>query len=344
MPVTHQHPNVDWAREAPRFRELALAQLAKVGLDDVESRIRFETMVTPADWDQQHQIHLGATFNLAHNLSQMLHLRPRNRFEDLESVYLVGGGTHPGSGLPVIYESARITSRLLGEDLGQPVPVERRSSNRRRDAAVARQPDGRRADRRRGAGLIRCACTEIGSRVGLTGSESCPGIEDRRMMNAIETGRIGVIGGGLGGLAAACTLAARGYEVVLFEKNAWLGGKAAVLSEGGYRFDMGPTILLMPSVLRRIFAEAGRDLKDELELIPLDPQWRSFFADGSTLDLHADADRMARAIDAFAPGGDASRGYRRFLDLSERLDDISQRYFFWRSIGSLRTCSIRRPR
>ena len=80
-------------------------------------------MVTPADWDQHHQIHLGATFNLAHNLSQMLHLRPRNRFEDLESVYLVGGGTHPGSGLPVIYESARITSRLLGEDLGQPVPV-----------------------------------------------------------------------------------------------------------------------------------------------------------------------------------------------------------------------------
>ena len=43
----------------------------------------------------------------------MLHLRPRNRFEDLDGVYLVGGGTHPGSGLPVIYESARITTRLL---------------------------------------------------------------------------------------------------------------------------------------------------------------------------------------------------------------------------------------
>ena len=54
----------------------------------------------------------------------MLHLRPRNRFEDLESVYLVGGGTHPGSGLPVIFESARITARLLGEDLGMLVPVD----------------------------------------------------------------------------------------------------------------------------------------------------------------------------------------------------------------------------
>lgn len=120
VPVTHQHPNVDWAAEAPRFRSLALRQLARIGLGDVERRIRFERVVTPADWDGGHQIHLGATFNLAHNLMQMLHLRPRNRFEDLDSVYLVGGGTHPGSGLPVIYESARITSRLLAADLGLP--------------------------------------------------------------------------------------------------------------------------------------------------------------------------------------------------------------------------------
>jgi phytoene desaturase len=48
----------------------------------------------------------------------MLHRRPNNRFEDLGGVYLVGGGTHPGSGLPVIYESARITSRLIAGDLG----------------------------------------------------------------------------------------------------------------------------------------------------------------------------------------------------------------------------------
>jgi phytoene desaturase len=61
----------------------------------------------------------------------MLHLRPRNRFEDLDSVYLVGGGTHPGSGLPVIYESARITSRLVGEDLGLAVPVDGDGPDRR---------------------------------------------------------------------------------------------------------------------------------------------------------------------------------------------------------------------
>ena len=70
--------------------------------------------------------------------------------------------------------------------------------------------------------------------------------------------RIGVIGAGLGGLAAACTLAARGYKVVLFERNEWLGGKAAQLEGAGFRFDMGPTIVTIPSVLRRIFTDAGR--------------------------------------------------------------------------------------
>jgi len=149
------------------------------------------------------------------------------------------------------------------------------------------------------------------------------------------TNRIGVIGGGLGGLAAACILAARGYQVVLFERNSWLGGKAAVLRADGFRFDMGPTILTLPSVLRRIFAEAGRDLDRYLDLIPLDPQWRCFFHDGSVLDLEADGPRMARRIAEFAPGTRSDAGYLRFLELSRRLHDISNRYFFWRSVGGL---------
>jgi phytoene desaturase len=118
-PVTHKHDNVNWAKEAPGFRAKLLGQLEKIGIRDLEPRIRFEKIVTPADWESKYEVHLGATFNLAHTLKQMLHLRPRNRFEDLDGVYLVGGGTHPGSGLPVIYESARITSRLLLQDLGR---------------------------------------------------------------------------------------------------------------------------------------------------------------------------------------------------------------------------------
>jgi len=86
-----------------------------------------------------------------------------------------------------------------------------------------------------------------------------------------------VIGSGLAGLSSACTLAARGYQVEVFEKNEWVGGKAAVLDQNGYRFDMGPTILTIPSVLRKIFTEAGRKLEDYLEMVRLEPQWRSFF-------------------------------------------------------------------
>jgi len=118
VPVTHQHPNVDWSRERECFRAKMLHQIAKAGFTDIEKRIRFERVITPADWDTKYEIHQGATFNLAHSLDQMLHLRPHNRFEDVDGIYLVGGGTHPGSGLPVIFESARISSRLLLADMG----------------------------------------------------------------------------------------------------------------------------------------------------------------------------------------------------------------------------------
>ena len=118
-PVTHLHPNVDWSKDAPAFRAKLLKQLEKVGLAGVEKRIRFEKIVTPADWESKYHVYRGATFSLAHTWGQMLHLRPRNRFDELDGVYLVGGGTHPGSGLPVIYESARITSRLLLGDFGR---------------------------------------------------------------------------------------------------------------------------------------------------------------------------------------------------------------------------------
>lgn len=121
VPVPHQSPHIDWRREAPCYRELVLRRLGALGLGSLEDRIVCEKVVTPADWQNDMQLYKGATFNLAHTLGQMLHRRPRNRFEDLEGVYLAGGGTHPGSGLPVIFEGARITAKLLARDLGLPV-------------------------------------------------------------------------------------------------------------------------------------------------------------------------------------------------------------------------------
>ncbi len=151
-----------------------------------------------------------------------------------------------------------------------------------------------------------------------------------------NTQHIGVIGGGLGGLAAACTLAARGLRVTLFEKNEWLGGKAAVLEAEGFRFDMGPTILTVPAVLERIFGEAGRRLEDELELVRLDPQWRCFFDDGTALDLVEDVESMSGILDSYTGDSRSSKGYKRFIDLSKKLHGISDRFFFWKSVESIR--------
>lgn len=117
FPVTHDRGGVDWQTEAPGFREIALRQLERVGITDLRRRIRVERTLTPQTWATEYGLHRGATFSMSHSLRQMLHLRPHNRFEDVDGVYLVGGGTHPGSGLPVIFESARISSRLLLEDL-----------------------------------------------------------------------------------------------------------------------------------------------------------------------------------------------------------------------------------
>lgn len=118
VPVPHRSPHIDWRRETARFKALVYDRLAEtLGLRDLRRRVRSETVFTPDDWQDRLHVYRGATFNLAHTLGQMLHLRPNNRFEDLDGVYLVGGGTHPGSGLPVIFEGARITSRLVAEDL-----------------------------------------------------------------------------------------------------------------------------------------------------------------------------------------------------------------------------------
>lgn len=101
-----------------KYRALTFKRLEEIGIRDLEKRICFEKMITPAEWKSNYNTYQGTTFNLAHNLKQMLHLRPHNRFEDVDGVYLVGGGTHPGSGLPVIYESARITCKQLLQEFG----------------------------------------------------------------------------------------------------------------------------------------------------------------------------------------------------------------------------------
>jgi phytoene desaturase len=117
VPVGNLAAGTDWTPLMASYREAILDRLQTLTGHDIRPLIRSETMIAPPDWEAQG-IYQGATFNLAHNLGQMLHNRPRNRFEDLEGVYLTGGGTHPGSGLPTIFESARIATKLLAQDMG----------------------------------------------------------------------------------------------------------------------------------------------------------------------------------------------------------------------------------
>ena len=138
--------------------------------------------------------------------------------------------------------------------------------------------------------------------------------------------RVGVIGGGLGGLAAACTLAARATRGAVRAK-AWLGGKAAELLEAGLRFDMGPTILTLPRVLGRIFSEAGRRMEDVLDLLRLDPQWRCFFEDGLALDLRADVGEDGRRPASFG----RAQGYGDISALGPECTPFGP-IFFWRSV------------
>jgi phytoene desaturase len=115
VPVPNLKAGIDWAGIRASYRALVLERLKLLGLHDIESRIRYERIVDPTQWEGDFAVHEGATFNLAHDLMQMLWFRPHNRFGP--GLYLVGGGTHPGSGLPVIYEGARISARLLIEEL-----------------------------------------------------------------------------------------------------------------------------------------------------------------------------------------------------------------------------------
>ncbi len=134
-----------------------------------------------------------------------------------------------------------------------------------------------------------------------------------------------VIGAGLGGLSAAISLAQRGYSVAIHEKNAKIGGKLNVLKEGGYTFDLGPSILTLPHILGRLFERSGKHMSDYIPIRPLRPHWRNFFEDGKVVDLYPEADLMA--AEARKVGEDPARVVR-FLKYSADLFDLVNAGYF----------------
>ncbi|OBH03300.1 phytoene dehydrogenase [Mycobacterium sp. E2699] len=133
-----------------------------------------------------------------------------------------------------------------------------------------------------------------------------------------RTDRVVVVGAGFSGLSAALQLAGRGREVTVVEREPWPGGRAGRRDIDGYRIDTGPTVLTMPDIIDEAFAAVGETFTDRLELLPLDPAYRAMFADGSSIDVHTDADRMAAAVRDLA-GPHEADGYRRLREWLDRL-------------------------
>lgn len=111
-----------------------------------------------------------------------------------------------------------------------------------------------------------------------------------------------VIGAGVGGLACAIQLAHAGHDVVVLERAPAPGGKCARITRGEFVFDAGPSLLTMPHVFARLFADTGTQLADELELLRVEPVTRYRFADGSAVELSADLPRAVSALEAWSPG------------------------------------------
>jgi phytoene desaturase len=123
-PVANNTSGIDWQEKKQELREYILRILReRTPYGDVVPHIQRELIITPEDWEKKHSVFLGATFSMAHSWSQMLYLRPHNEFEKFSNCYLVGGGTHPGSGLPTIFESARISANLICQKYEIPHPA-----------------------------------------------------------------------------------------------------------------------------------------------------------------------------------------------------------------------------
>ena len=131
--------------------------------------------------------------------------------------------------------------------------------------------------------------------------------------------KIVIIGSGFGGLAAAIRLQAKGMQVTLLEKNAKVGGHAYQLVKDGYTFDMGPSIITAPALIQRVFECAGRRMEDYLDLVKLDPFYRIYFHDGTSLDYTDDGEQMKRQMAQFSTK-DADN-YDRFMAHTRQLYD-----------------------
>ena len=147
------------------------------------------------------------------------------------------------------------------------------------------------------------------------------------------TDHVVVVGAGLAGLSAALRLAGAGRKVTVLERESVPGGRNGLLNKDGYAFDTGPSVLTMPSLINDAFNCVGEDMKDWLELTPLTPLYRAFYADGSQLDVHANTAEMEAEIAKHISSEEAA-GYRRYVDFVTKLYKYEMNDFIDRNIDS----------
>lgn len=147
------------------------------------------------------------------------------------------------------------------------------------------------------------------------------------------TDHVVVVGAGLAGLSAALRLAGAGRRVTLLEREDVPGGRNGLAVRDGFRFDTGPTVLTMPDLIADAFDAVGERMEDWLELQPVAPLYRAFYADGSQLDVHADVDAMADEI-ATVCGPQEAAGYRKYVEFVSQLYRYEMADFIDRNIDS----------
>ncbi|GGL51018.1 phytoene desaturase family protein [Halocalculus aciditolerans] len=153
-------------------------------------------------------------------------------------------------------------------------------------------------------------------------------------MQSLAGTDVAVVGGGFGGLSAACYLADAGADVTLLEKNEQLGGRASLYEEDGFRFDMGPSWYLMPDVFERFFDAFDRVPEDYFALEPLDPHYRVFWKDGDRVDMTGDVEEVKEAFESYEAGaGDAFEDY---LAKSEENYEVGMEEFVYTDRSSVR--------
>jgi phytoene desaturase len=147
-------------------------------------------------------------------------------------------------------------------------------------------------------------------------------------MNQTSSKKIAVIGAGFAGLASACSLAHKGFDVTLLEKNESTGGRGRSFQHEGYTFDMGPSWYWMPEVFEQFFNRFGKKVSDYYELKRLDPSYRVFFSDDKPLDVPANYDELKAVLETLESG--AGPKLDKFMAEAKIKYDTSMADFVWK--------------